>query len=206
MQVDLNIFYPRDGSAKKNELGLDGKFTLFYHGSVGYERGVVEVVKAFCSLDNDDIHFFILGAGAEMENIRKLKDEQHLHNVHLHPPVAYKEVPNYIAMSDICIVPLPDKEYWRVSSPLKVMEYLAMGKPIILTDIVAHREIIKNRNDAFFIPDLNEETLVTAIRGAYHRKVDLLRMGKASLRNAEENCSWHIRAERLVNFLHKIRS
>lgn len=202
--VDLNLFYPRDGVEKRKELGLDGKFVVFYHGSVGTRRGVVELVEAFRILRNDTIHLFILGSGLEMERIRKIKETEGLENVHIHAPVEYKEVPYYIAISDICIVPLPDEECWRVSSPLKVMEYLAMGKPMIVTDIRAHREIIPNPDDAFFMEDIKRETLAAAITNAYDRREELYRMSEASLRNAKENCSWDIQAEKLVKYLHNL--
>jgi glycosyltransferase involved in cell wall biosynthesis len=206
--VDLELFYPRDGSAIKRKLSLDGKFVVFYHGSVGYKRGICEAVEAFMLLKDkgNDIHFVILGSGQELETVRRIKEDKDLANVHIHPPVDYKQVPDYISISDVCIVPLMDIECWRVSSPLKVMEYLAMGKAIICTDIIAHREVIKNNNDAFFISDINPETLCNIIEKAYSMRGELYRMGKAGLRNARENCSWDIQAERVIKYLEKVRA
>lgn len=206
--VDLCLFYPRSGATKKKALGLEGKFIVFYHGSVGHRRGVVEVVEAFRKLKdkNDKILFFILGSGTEISTICELKESEKLDNVYIHPPVDYREVPDFIAMGDVCVVPLPDEECWRVSSPLKVMEYLAMGKPMILTDIKAHREIVKSSDDAYFIPNIKPETLVTAIETAYRSPTDLSRMGLVGLRNARDNCSWDIQAEKLIDYLDRIRS
>ena len=205
--VDLNRFYPRDGSMMRQKLGVDGKFVVFYHGSLGFRRGVVEVVEAIRLLNEryGDICLFILGSGIDLENIQRIKTEHNLHNVLIHPPVDYEAVPEYIAIADLCIVPLPDVECWRVSSPLKLMEYLAMGKPVLLTDIPAHREIVKNKEEAIFIPDIQPETLCGAIEKAYHTRKDLHVMGDAGLRNARENCSWDIQADRLIKFLEKSR-
>ena len=201
--VDLNLFYPRDGSVMRQKLGVGGKFVIFYHGSIGYRRGVVELVEAISLLNKkyDDIALIILGSGSDLATVRKIKNEQKLNNVVIHPPVDYETVPEYIATSDLCVVPLPDLECWRVSSPLKLMEYLAMGKPVVLTDIPAHREIVKTKEEAIFIPDIQPETLCGAIEKAYHMRKNLHVLGSAGLRNARENCSWDIQADRLVKFL-----
>jgi glycosyltransferase involved in cell wall biosynthesis len=191
----------------RRKLGVDGKFVVFYHGSLGYRRGVVELVEAIALLNKryNDICLFILGSGIDLETIQRIKSEQNLHNVLIHPPVDYEEVPKYIAIADLCIVPLPDLECWRVSSPLKLVEYLAMGKPVVLTDIPAHRGIVKNQEEALFIPDIKPETLSGAIEKAYHLRNDLHIMGNAGLRNARENCSWDIQADRLVTFLANLK-
>jgi glycosyltransferase involved in cell wall biosynthesis len=201
--VDLNRFYPRNSSAMRRKLGVEGKFVVFYHGSLGFRRGVVEVVEAIRLLNKqyDDICLFILGSGNDLETILQLKDKHNLRNVIVHPPINYEEVPDYIAIADLCVVPLPDLECWRVSSPLKLMEYLAMGKPVVLTDIPAHKEIIKNPEDALFIPDIEPETLHQAIEKAYGMREQLGNLGIAGLRNAKENCSWDIQADSLVKFL-----
>ncbi len=47
-----------------------------------------------------------------------------------------------IAKADCGIYPLPDRPEWNVSSPLKVFEYMACGKPIILTPIPAHKDVL----------------------------------------------------------------
>ena len=56
--------------------------------------------------------------------------------------VDYEDVPKYISMSDVAIIPLPDMHYWRSQSPLKLLEYLAMTKTVIISDIPAHRAVI----------------------------------------------------------------
>lgn len=202
--VDADLFYPRGGEAKRKALGLGETFVVFYHGSVGYRRGVVEVVQAMGLLRDNypDISFFILGSGLEMKTIHDLIADEQLDNVRIHPPVSYSEVPDYIAMADVCVVPLPDIESWRVSSPLKIMEYLAMGKPMILTDIIAHREIIKIQ-DALFVQNIRPETLAAAIEKAYSMRWELSKMGEAGRRNARE-WSWDIQAERLIGYLQSL--
>jgi glycosyltransferase involved in cell wall biosynthesis len=45
----------------------------------------------------------------------------------------YEEVPKYIAAADICILPAYKNEIMQNIVPIKMYEYMAMGKPVIAT-------------------------------------------------------------------------
>ena len=188
----------------KSKLGLQNKFIVFYHGSIGYMRGVNEVVCAFSKLKEitqNDIHFLCLGSGTEVDNIKKYIIDNELDNVTMLNPVPYYEVFGYIALSHICIVPLPDIDCWQVSSPLKLYEYLSMGKPIIMTDILPHREVFSKRDEAIFIHDIQPETIAKAIMHAYQNQVFLREMGQRNYKFARKTCSWDWQARRLLEYL-----
>jgi glycosyltransferase involved in cell wall biosynthesis len=54
-----------------------------------------------------------------------------------HPPVPVEEVPAWIRYCDACAVPYRLNPFTRASSPLKAIEYLAMGAPVLSTRIPA---------------------------------------------------------------------
>ena len=62
----------------------------------------------------------------------------------------YSEMPAYIRHADVCILPFRDVEVARNSDPLKVLQYLAMGKPTVslyyegVNDYGGHAVIAKN--------------------------------------------------------------
>ena len=45
------------------------------------------------------------------------------------------EVPAYVAHADVCLIPFKVDSLTRAVSPLKVYEYLAMGKPVVASDL-----------------------------------------------------------------------
>jgi glycosyltransferase involved in cell wall biosynthesis len=51
------------------------------------------------------------------------------------PAMAYDELPRHAAWFDVCIIPFLLNEITYATSPLKVFEYMAMGKPIVSTDL-----------------------------------------------------------------------
>lgn len=58
-------------------------------------------------------------------------------NVFFLGPVAYAELPRYIACFDVCMMPYAQNEYTAFSLPLKTHEYMATGKPIVATCLPA---------------------------------------------------------------------
>jgi glycosyltransferase involved in cell wall biosynthesis/GT2 family glycosyltransferase len=55
-----------------------------------------------------------------------------MHFVGLKP---HRELPAYLAAADVCTIPFHVDEVTRAVNPLKVYEYLAMGKPVVATEL-----------------------------------------------------------------------
>ena len=47
----------------------------------------------------------------------------------------YEQIPHYIAAFDVCLIPFEDNELTRAVDPLKLYEYLAVGKPVVSTPL-----------------------------------------------------------------------
>jgi glycosyltransferase involved in cell wall biosynthesis len=59
-----------------------------------------------------------------------------LSNVHFLPPVSYQDLPNYAAGFDVCVLPWnTDVPFTSYGSAIKVREYLASGKPVVIAPL-----------------------------------------------------------------------
>jgi glycosyltransferase involved in cell wall biosynthesis len=59
-----------------------------------------------------------------------------LPNVHFLPPVAYEELPRYAAGFDVCVLPWETEQaFTSYGSAIKVREYLATGKPVVIAPL-----------------------------------------------------------------------
>jgi len=182
----------------------DKELVLMYHGTLSHNRGLQETVKAIDLLKSryPDIVFIMLGDGKAKDELESLIKELNLEkNVFLHEPVPYETVPKYIACCDIGVLPFPNLNWWRVSSPLKLMEYLAMGKSVIVTNIEAHREVLDNSPCVIFAKSHNFEEIARAIERAHHLRHELKEMGRMGTEMVIRKYTWDKQAENLTNFL-----
>ncbi len=65
-------------------------------------------------------------------NLGSLIDSPNVHYLGMKP---VHQVPSYLANFDVCLIPYLINEYTRALSPLKLLEYLALGKPTVSTPI-----------------------------------------------------------------------
>ncbi|MDD4640931.1 MAG: glycosyltransferase [Bacteroidales bacterium] len=66
---------------------------------------------------------------------------QHMSNVHFTGAKTLTELPNYLSVFDVCINPQIVNSITLGNYPLKIDEYLAMGKPVVATDTPILKEV-----------------------------------------------------------------
>jgi glycosyltransferase involved in cell wall biosynthesis len=128
--------------------------TLLYIGTLADWQGLDVVVKALPKiLERRDVHLQIVGRGRSRQRkmlakqIRKLGIEEH---VTVLPAVPHHEIPALIADADICIAPLGlnDRNVTQGACPIKLLEYMAAGRPLLASNMPIVRELIREDVDA----------------------------------------------------------
>jgi glycosyltransferase involved in cell wall biosynthesis len=86
-------------------------------------------------------------------------------NTHFLPPVAYDDLPSYAAGFDVCVLPWETEQaFTSYGSAIKVREYLATGKPVVISPLPEYEpmanvlRIARNRDQFLCLVDeaLNE--------------------------------------------------
>jgi glycosyltransferase involved in cell wall biosynthesis len=97
-----------------------------------------------------------------------------LPNAHFLPPVPYDELPRYAAGFDVCVLPWEtERAFTSYGSAIKVREYLATGKPVVISPLPEYEpmrdvlRIARSREDFF---RLVEEALAEDDPGAARRR------------------------------------
>jgi hypothetical protein len=130
---------------------------------------VVEAAKLLQA--ESSIKFKIIGRGIEFGKIQRLVQERQVNNVELAAPVAVEQLPFEIQDSIICL-----GGHFGASSkacrviPGKVFQMIAMGKPVIVGDNAANRELLTHQVDSWFCEMNNPEALANAVNVLYHNK------------------------------------
>lgn len=177
-----------------------GDTLLLYHGSYGRTRGLTSLVRAMelvCKSAPNCV-LLLLGSGPSADQLRHLVSDLGLErNVLLHEPVPHEQVRDYIAAADLGVLPFPRLRWWRVSSFIKLLEYMAMGKPVLVTDIEAHRDVLGNSPAAFFAHDGRPASLAAAILRALDQRDQLAELGSTLRGLAESRYQWWQQADSL---------
>lgn len=205
--VDPDLFDPHRAGSLKSELGFNGRFVIMYHGVLSPNRGLQQTIDAIDMVrkSHPEVMLFLLGRGpAETELKQQIQQLGVQDSVRIHPSVPFEDVPKYINSAQVGILPFPDLDWWNTSSPIKLNEYLAMEKPVIVTDIVAHRAVLGKAKCAFFVSDHNPTSLARGIEVALEKAPDFLSLGTSGREIALSRFTWKKQALEIKAYFHNL--
>ena len=126
------------------ELRREGKTIIGYVGWMGIQDGVDCLLRAIQHLVYDlkrtEFLCVLVGRGEALATLKSMVE-----NLRLTEYVSFTgwvdpgNVAGYISAADICVAPESSSAYNDCSTAIKVMEYMAMGKPIVAFDLPEHR-------------------------------------------------------------------
>lgn len=165
--VDLKRFNPETSNGKsiRRKYGLEGKFIVSYIGGIGVAHGVGIVLDAAAELRKDPrVVFLLVGDGAERKELEEQSKQRNLENVIFTGKQPKKTIPSFLQASDVSLVLLRRKEVFKTVIPTKMLESMAMSKPIILGVEGEAKRILEEARAGLAITPENPAELVTAIR------------------------------------------
>jgi glycosyltransferase involved in cell wall biosynthesis len=112
--------------------------TILFMGKLDEAWGADLPIKALPIIKDviPDIQYILLGAGPDENNLHALVTDLELENhVAFCGWQEYSSLPQYLAQADLGVATYRDYEFVRFSRPLKIIEYMAAGLPVISTRI-----------------------------------------------------------------------
>ncbi len=117
-----------------------------------------------------------------------------LPNTHFLPPVSYQHLPRYAAGFDVCVLPWDTgKAFTSYGSAIKVREYLATGKPVVISPLPEYEPMAHVLRIA-----RNREDFLKLVEDALHEDDPLAAKGRQA---AVKDGTWDARAEWVSNIL-----
>ncbi|MDH3645293.1 MAG: glycosyltransferase family 4 protein [Gammaproteobacteria bacterium] len=130
---------------RRRELGLTDILVLGFTGFVREWHGLDEVIRALPSLGRSDVHLLIVGDGPGRAPLESLATELGLSSrVHFTGLVERHEIADYVACFDIALQP----SVTPYASPLKIFEYMVLGKAIVAPQTPNIQEILVDGESA----------------------------------------------------------
>ena len=170
------------------------KCILCYIGSLNPQDGVDHLLRSlrhlFYDLKRSDFHCVIMGTGDSLQDLRNLADKLHLNGcVELPGFVSDEDLQANLAAADICLDPDPSSPLNDVSTWIKVMEYMAYGKPIVAFDL---KETRFSAGDAAIYVRPNEEAEFAKTIAQLMGQPELRsKMGTYGRRRVDEELQWN---------------
>lgn len=186
--------------AAREELGLDtNRDVVVYTGGLLEWKGVELLVESARALP--DVQVLIAGGmAADIQRIERLAAG--IDNLRIDGFQAPDRIGRYLAAADIGVVPNRSAPAIssRYTSPLKVFEAMAVGLPLVASDLPSLREILSHDVDAWLVPADSAAELTRGIRAMLDDVDRRTRIGAALAARGPEY-DWDARARRLIDWM-----
>lgn len=144
----------------------DHHFNITIASSILKRYGLQTMLQAVPLLIKDipELKIHIIGGGDFLPRIRQMAQEMCIEPyLNFMGGIPYEEVSAHIARADICVAPMIDD----VGTPNKILEYFAMGKATVSTDLPGLKALFDDDSLLYFHPG-NEVDLAERILELYH--------------------------------------
>lgn len=174
--IDAARFKPVEAGADlKKQLGIrETDIVLFFMGWLYKFSGLKEIAQQLVHADKK-IKLVIVGEGDAFQDLQKIQAEDRLQDrLILAGKKPYDEIPRYIALADICILPAyTDEKIMQDIVPIKLYEYMAMQKPVISTRLGGIMKEFGEDNGIVYV-DRPEDVIRKALEMADSGELEML--------------------------------
>ena len=194
---DRSIFTP----SNKNK-DLSDRFLILYHGTLNWHQGLDLAVRAFAKVKDlvPEAEFHIYGDGPSKPELLFLIEELQLQDrVLMHERIPLREIPLVIETAKLGIVPKRKDNFGNEAFSTKILEFMAMGVPVIVSDTKIDRHYFDDSVVRFFRGE-DENDLAHAI-------LDLIRhkeMRQALIERATELVAQNDWAQKKYEYLNLV--
>jgi glycosyltransferase involved in cell wall biosynthesis len=178
-------------------------YLLAYLGVMGPQDGVDYALRAVhllrTEIGRDDIHCVFMGAGDALDEITALSEQLGVADiVEFAGWVGDEFIQRCLSTADVCLSPDPVTPFNNVSTMNKVVEYMAMGRPVVSFDLAETR--VSAGNAAVYVPANDERAFAKAIDALLEDPEQRRQLGELGRRRVVHELSWDVSRRALVRF------
>lgn len=134
--VDDALFAESDTAPLPRDVHLDEPIA----GFIGHLSNRIDV-RMLEATAASGVSLLLVGPKQDTFDLARIAHVLELPNVQWVGPKAFEELPSYMRLLKVGLLPYVDDEFNRGSFPLKVLEYMAAGRPVVSTDLPAVRTL-----------------------------------------------------------------
>jgi len=203
--VDLQMFYPfkvKNSFYEKYNLDKNTDY-IVYQGGIAAHDGVQFLVNCapLVLKENPSIKFLIVGTGDYLEHVKKLVDNANLNDSFIFTGwVDYEEMPFFMNLAKINVVPLPNAPATQSVVTYKLMEGISCGTPTIIGNLPGVREAVVHKKTAYLTRCEDKFKLANSINELLKDKNIYDTITKNGLKMIKDN-DWRDIASEMVDIM-----
>jgi glycosyltransferase involved in cell wall biosynthesis len=163
-------------------------------------KGVDFLIEAMSSLPSNVVYLFVGGSEVDIQEYKIIAKQNKVQDrVFFVGRVPYNELAKYLKVADAFVAPFPDTEHYRhYMSPIKLFEYMAVGKPVIASDLPSIKEVL-GKYGFYFTPE-NMNEFIAAVNTVCDEN-DLNQEYTEDLLGHSRQYTWDKRAKNIIEFI-----
>jgi glycosyltransferase involved in cell wall biosynthesis len=189
---DVSLFYQREKNRCVQEAGLDPACEYIgFVGSFYQYQGLATLLEAFERLHarRSSVRLLMVGDGEEATALREQAAQRGLSFwITWTGRVPYAHVPLLIGAMDVCVAPFCGDR--GETSPVKIFDYLACGKPVVASAIPSVTALFSQSNGVVLIEPDRAEPLADAVMALLDRPEESRLLGIDGRTFVEERFGW----------------
>ena len=183
-----------------HKLGIsDNDKVILFVGTIYEFSGLENIIQNFETIKSKvkEIKFLIIGGGPNFEKIKSLVNKKKLKSdVILTNFKPQHEIPKFISLADVCINSFEINKITDRIIPIKILEYLACGKPVLSTPLKGTIDLLPKED--FGIIYSPYDSFVENLSELLTNTEKLEELGNKGLDYVIKNHNWDILAESLL--------
>ena len=196
---DQSLFYRRPRTRK------DDRFVMMYPGTLNWHQGLDIAIKALALVkkQNPSAELHIYGSGQTKQSLRELSDSLGLNGqIVLKDAVPIEQIAEIMSNADLGIVPKRNDPFGGEAFSTKILEFLTLGIPVVVSDTKIDKFYFNDDVVRFFRSG-DEADLATAMRQLIADKALRDRMSEKGAEFAEE-FSWDNRKQEYFDLVDRL--
>jgi glycosyltransferase involved in cell wall biosynthesis len=181
------------------------KYLIGYLGVIGEQEGIDLLLESmqFITKQRQDVQLAIVGGGSDLERLKNMANEMGLGDfVDFYGRVSDQELLDVLNTADVCVNPDKPTEMNNLSTMNKIMEYMALKKPIVQYDLKEGR--YSSQQASLYAENSSTTDFAEKIMILLDDEELRIKMGEFGYNRVVNELSWDYESKKLVSFYNSL--